>query len=107
MVKVRQRPFTNQHEEIYHAQPETHLIAIFYRLTTVTDIFRNTNLLRLEPIAFRQPCGVIVFRTKSGWGSRLRRGLELHSKQGPDLRWNGVVEIQARELRHELFSGED
>ena len=52
MVKVRQRPFTSQHGETYHTQSETHLIAIIYRLITVTDIFRNTNLLRLEPILF-------------------------------------------------------
>ena len=97
-LKCNQRPFTSQHGEIYHAQPETHLITILYSLTTIMDIFRNTNLLRLGPILFRQPRGVIVFRTKSGWGSRLRRRSELHSKQGPDLRWNGAVEIQASRL---------
>ena len=40
----------------------------------------------------------------------LRRGLELHSKQGPDLRWNGVVEIQASDgdfSRQALNAGAD
>ena len=72
---------------------------ILYRaaitLTLFMDIFRNTNFIRLEPIAFQQPCGMSVLRTNPDVVPGFDVGLELHSKKGRDLRWNGVVEIEA------------
>src|SRR5580704_19342371 len=58
-------------------------------------MYRSTNHLRPGLADFGQACGMAVLRTNLDAAPGLDVGLELHSRPGPNLRWNGVVEIQA------------
>src|SRR5580700_7711487 len=61
-------------------------------------MYRSTNHLRPGLADFGQACGMAVLRTNLDAAPGLDVGLELHSRPGPNLRWNGVVEIQASML---------
>src|SRR5580658_4634877 len=58
-------------------------------------MYRSTNHLRPGLADFGAACGMAVLRTNLDAAPGLDVGLELHSRPGPNLRWNGVVEIQA------------
>src|SRR5580658_7944134 len=58
-------------------------------------MYRSTNHLRPGLADFGQACGMAVLRTNLDAAPGLDVGLELLSRPGPNLRWNGVVEIQA------------
>ena len=75
---------------------ETDAIGEAHHLNSVADNFQNTNFLRLERIRFRPPRDVTVFKINLSRIPRLRRDKSRTPNKDPDLRWNGVVEIQAR-----------
>src|SRR5580658_4778262 len=66
-------------------------------------MYRSTNHLRPGLADFGQACGMAVLRTNLDAAPGLDVGLELLSRPGPNLRWNGVVEIQARGREHSFF----
>src|SRR5580658_9555504 len=69
-------------------------------------MYRSTNHLRPGLADFGQACGMAVLRTNLDAAPGLDVGLELLSRPGPNLRWNGVVEIQASHLEEGLLRPE-